>query len=47
VFVYELSHSGIYADHEDYDGRVYAGKSFVTGESTTNDLNGHGTHVTG
>jgi serine protease AprX len=39
--------SGIAADHLDLKPRVVYSESFVPGDSTTDDLYGHGTHVAG
>lgn len=41
--------SGINTAHEEFQGRAKAGASFVKSESggSSNDLNGHGTHVAG
>ncbi len=37
--------SGVKVDHPDIKGRVAYSENFVAGESTTDDLYGHGTHV--
>jgi len=39
--------TGILVSHTDFGGRAVQGKSFVSGESTSIDLNGHGTHCAG
>jgi subtilisin family serine protease len=39
--------TGIYTEHADFEGRAEPGVSFVSDEPTSEDLNGHGTHVTG
>src|SRR4051812_12979157 len=39
--------SGADLTHPDLAGRLLAGHDFVDGDSTPQDLNGHGTHVTG
>src|SRR4051812_18548229 len=39
--------SGIVASHPDLRQRVIYSENFVTGEDTTNDVYGHGTHVAG
>src|SRR4051794_2462307 len=39
--------TGVYAAHPDLAGRLLAGHDFVDGDSTPQDANGHGTHVTG
>jgi subtilisin family serine protease len=39
--------SGVLASHPDLQGRLLAGRDFVDGDSTPQDGNGHGTHVTG
>jgi thermitase len=38
--------TGIYAAHEDFQGRVVTGRDFV-GPEPPDDLNGHGSHVSG
>lgn len=37
---------GIYAEHNDFEGRASRGPNFVEGDPDT-DCNGHGTHVSG
>lgn len=39
--------TGIFADHEEFAGRVASGFSSVPGDAGTADCNGHGTHVAG
>ncbi|KAK7948101.1 serine protease [Apiospora aurea] len=39
--------SGIYLQHPDFEGRASFGASFVAGDSSQTDGNGHGTHVAG
>lgn len=43
--------TGVYVDHEDFEGRASFGKSFITdprtGEEIRRDDNGHGTHCAG
>eukprot|EP01088_Endostelium_zonatum_P006906 TRINITY_DN19048_c0_g1_i1.p1 TRINITY_DN19048_c0_g1~~TRINITY_DN19048_c0_g1_i1.p1 ORF type:complete len:396 (-),score=76.27 TRINITY_DN19048_c0_g1_i1:46-1233(-) len=39
--------TGINLNHTDFGGRAIAGVSFVSGEPTSFDLNGHGTHCAG
>ena len=39
--------SGIYASHPDLKPRVVYSESFVSGDATTDDAYGHGTHVAG
>jgi subtilisin family serine protease len=39
--------SGVAADHPDLRGRIVAGHDFVDADSTPQDGEGHGTHVTG
>lgn len=39
--------SGIFAEHQEFGGRVAVGESFVPGEATTEDFYGHGTHCAG
>src|SRR5437870_5949051 len=39
--------SGVYAAHPDLAGRLLPGHDFVDNDSTPQDDNGHGTHVTG
>jgi subtilisin family serine protease len=39
--------TGIRSSHSEFGGRVKAGYSAVRGKSTTEDCNGHGTHVAG
>jgi hypothetical protein len=39
--------SGVLGSHEDLAGRLVAGHDFVQDDSTPQDENGHGTHVTG
>ena len=39
--------SGVLATHEDLAGRLLPGRDFVEDDSTPQDGNGHGTHVTG
>ena len=39
--------TGIDSDHPDLVANLRPGKSFVTSESSTEDFNGHGTHVAG
>lgn len=39
--------TGIDISHPDFEGRAVAGKSFVSTETTTMDLHGHGTHCAG
>ena len=39
--------TGIRADHADLRGRVQTGANFAKGRNTTDDCNGHGTHVAG
>jgi subtilisin len=39
--------TGIDSDHPDLVANLKAGNSFVTSESSTEDFNGHGTHVAG
>ncbi|KXT11040.1 hypothetical protein AC579_7315 [Pseudocercospora musae] len=39
--------TGIRQSHVDFGGRAIPGASFVDGEPTTIDMNGHGTHVAG
>src|SRR5690348_6616069 len=41
-----IINSGIYY-HPDLKGRIVYSESFVSGDSTTNDAYGHGTHVAG
>ncbi|KAF9974656.1 hypothetical protein BGZ73_001879 [Actinomortierella ambigua] len=45
VDVYVID-SGVYASHQDFDGRARMVANYVTGEPDT-DLAGHGTHVSG
>jgi subtilisin family serine protease len=39
--------TGVYASHADLAGRLLPGHDFVQNDSTPQDENGHGTHVTG
>ncbi|WP_153398610.1 S8 family peptidase [Ornithinicoccus halotolerans] len=39
--------TGIRSDHEEFTGRVAPGYNTVRGRNTTEDCNGHGTHVAG
>jgi aqualysin 1 len=39
--------TGIRTTHADFGARVQAGANFAKGKSTTEDCNGHGTHVAG
>ena len=39
--------SGVLATHQDLQGRLLAGRDFVSDDATPQDGNGHGTHVTG
>jgi serine protease len=39
--------TGIDGTHPDLAGKLVAGKSFLTGDPSTSDPNGHGTHVAG
>ncbi|KAK8087143.1 peptidase S8/S53 domain-containing protein, partial [Apiospora phragmitis] len=39
--------TGIYLEHEDFEGRATFGASFVDGDASETDGNGHGTHVAG
>ncbi|KAK8862578.1 oryzin precursor [Apiospora arundinis] len=39
--------TGIYLQHQDFEGRATFGASFVDGDSSATDGNGHGTHVAG
>ena len=39
--------TGIYTSHSEFTGRTATGISTITGESSTADCNGHGTHVAG
>jgi len=39
--------TGILVSHSDFGGRAKQGISYVSGESTSIDLNGHGTHCAG
>ncbi|KAK8133797.1 subtilisin-like protein [Apiospora sp. TS-2023a] len=39
--------TGIYLEHEDFEGRATFGASFVDGDTSETDGNGHGTHVAG
>lgn len=39
--------TGIRSTHQDLRGRVVQGANFVRGKNTTEDCNGHGTHVAG
>ncbi|NUO77536.1 MAG: S8 family serine peptidase [Lysobacter sp.] len=39
--------SGVRADHSQFTGRLGNGYSSVPGDASTNDCNGHGTHVAG
>jgi len=38
--------TGIYLNHSEFEGRAMLGKNFIN-EEAANDLNGHGTHVSG
>jgi len=38
--------TGVYVNHSEFEGRAMFGVNYITGESN-NDLNGHGTHVSG
>ncbi|ABE43771.1 S8 family peptidase [Polaromonas sp. JS666] len=39
--------TGILATHTDFQGRVQSGYTAITDNNSTNDCNGHGTHVAG
>ncbi|KAK8094670.1 subtilisin-like serine protease-like protein PR1A [Apiospora hydei] len=39
--------TGIYLQHPDFEGRASFGATFVSGDSSQTDGNGHGTHVAG
>ena len=39
--------TGIYSDHVDFGGRVLPGQDYVNDGHSTNDCDGHGTHVAG
>ncbi|KAK7977391.1 subtilisin-like protein [Apiospora saccharicola] len=39
--------TGIYLEHKDFEGRATFGASFVDGDASETDGNGHGTHVAG
>jgi serine protease len=39
--------SGVFATHEDLQGRLLPGRDFVQDDATPQDGDGHGTHVTG
>ncbi|KAH9887853.1 oryzin precursor [Xylariomycetidae sp. FL2044] len=43
----DLVDTGIYVDHPEFEGRASFGASFVDGDDTETDGNGHGTHVAG
>jgi subtilisin family serine protease len=46
VTIYILD-SGIHISHQDFEGRANYGYDFVSGTSTADDCNGHGTHTAG
>jgi len=46
VFAYIVD-TGIRSTHTEFSTRVLAGRNFVSGKNTTEDCNGHGTHVAG
>ncbi len=39
--------TGIQLDHPDLSGKIVPGANFVSGETSVDDANGHGTHVAG
>ncbi len=46
VYAYVID-TGILSTHTEFGSRVTSGASFIKGQSSTQDCNGHGTHVAG